>query len=72
MCSPSPGFSIALRDNTGEIKQTDMSNYIKTGLILTMQAFKDELRAIFKDTGALLILFLALIIYPVIYGIAYK
>jgi ABC-2 type transport system permease protein len=49
-----------------------MFNYISTGLGLSFQFFKEELLAIFKDTGALLILFLALIIYPVIYGIAYK
>src|SRR5690554_2695510 len=49
-----------------------MFKYISTGLGLCYQFFKEELLAIFKDTGALLILFLALIIYPVIYGIAYK
>jgi ABC-2 type transport system permease protein len=49
-----------------------MFKYISTGLGLSYQFFKEELLAIFKDTGALLILFLALIIYPVIYGIAYK
>lgn len=49
-----------------------MFKYISTGLGLSSQFFKAELLAIFKDTGALLILFLALIIYPVIYGIAYK
>ncbi len=49
-----------------------MFKYISTGLGLSYQYFKAELLAIFKDTGALLILFLALIIYPVIYGIAYK
>lgn len=49
-----------------------MFKYISTGLGLSYQFFKAELLAIFKDTGALLILFLALIIYPVIYGIAYK
>jgi ABC-2 type transport system permease protein len=49
-----------------------MFKYISTGLALSYRFFKEELLAIFKDTGALLILFLALIIYPVIYGVAYK
>lgn len=49
-----------------------MKNYIKSGLILTGQTFQREFTAIIKDPGALLILFLALIIYPIIYGIAYK
>ncbi|SMO69930.1 ABC-2 type transport system permease protein [Saccharicrinis carchari] len=49
-----------------------MFKHITTGLRLSSRFFKEELLAIFKDTGALLILILALIIYPVIYGIAYK
>jgi len=49
-----------------------MFKYITTGFSLGYQFFVDELTAIFKDAGALLILFLALIIYPVIYGVAYE
>ncbi|GAO28128.1 hypothetical protein [Geofilum rubicundum] len=49
-----------------------MFKYISTGLTLSHRFFKEELLAIFKDTGALLILFLALIIYPVIYGVLIK
>lgn len=40
-------------------------------LELTAIHFKDELKAIFTDTGALLILIGAMLIYPVIYSIAY-
>jgi ABC-2 type transport system permease protein len=44
---------------------------ITSGLELTRFSFIDELKTIFSDKGALLI-FLAVIIYPVIYSIAYK
>jgi ABC-2 type transport system permease protein len=45
--------------------------YITSGLELTWFSFLDELKTIFSDKGALLIL-LAVIIYPLIYSIAYK
>jgi ABC-2 type transport system permease protein len=35
-------------------------------------AFIDELRAVFSDTGALLIFFLAVLAYPIVYSIGYK
>ncbi len=44
---------------------------IIAGLELTRFSFLDELKTIFNDKGALLIL-LAVIIYPVIYSIGYK
>jgi ABC-2 type transport system permease protein len=46
-------------------------NKITAGLELTTFSFFDELKTIFSDKGALLI-FLAVIIYPVIYSVAYK
>jgi ABC-2 type transport system permease protein len=45
---------------------------ILSGLDLTWFSFVDELKTIFKDKGALLILFLAVLAYPVVYSIAYK
>ena len=39
---------------------------------MTGQFFRDEMKAIIKDQGALLILFGAMIIYPLIYAFAYK
>jgi ABC-2 type transport system permease protein len=49
--------------------KTDQNKINK--LELTAIHFKDELKAIFTDTGALLILIGAMLIYPVIYSIAY-
>ncbi len=49
-----------------------MYKYIKKGNELTAQFYMRELKAILKDRGALLILVFALLIYPIIYGIAYK
>lgn len=49
-----------------------MFRNIYTGSQLTARFFTDELKAVFQDRGALLILLIALVIYPVIYGIAYK
>lgn len=47
-------------------------NTIKTGLKITATAFRNELKEIFSDTGALLILLFAVIAYPVVYSVAYK
>lgn len=49
-----------------------MLKNITTGFELTIRFFTEELQNILRDRGALLILIFALIIYPVIYGIAYK
>jgi ABC-2 type transport system permease protein len=43
---------------------------ITSGLVLTAFSFKDELKTIFHDKGALL-MFAAVIIYPVVYSVAY-
>ena len=42
------------------------------GLEMTGQFYREEIRAIRKDSGAILILIGALMIYPIIYSIAYK
>ena len=49
-----------------------MFKHIRTGIELTARFFSEELKNILSDSGALLILLFALIIYPVTYGIAYK
>ncbi len=49
-----------------------MFKKINDGISLTGKFFKKEAKAIGKDSGALLILFGALIIYPLIYSAAYK
>jgi ABC-2 type transport system permease protein len=49
-----------------------MFKAIKKGNELISNFYIDELTAILKDRGALLILLFALFIYPIIYGIAYK
>ncbi len=49
-----------------------MFRYIKKGNELIAHIYTREITSIFKDRGALLILFFAIIIYPIIYGIAYK
>jgi len=54
-----------------ELLRTYM-NKIRTGLSQIVYNCNQELKAIIHDSGALLILFLALIIYPIIYSIAYK
>lgn len=46
--------------------------HILSGLDLTWFSFVDELKTIFKDSGALLILFLAVLAYPVVYSVAYQ
>jgi len=43
-----------------------------SGLDLTWFSFVDELKTIFKDKGAMLIFFLAVLAYPLVYSIAYK
>ena len=45
---------------------------IFSGLDLTWFSFMDELKTIFKDQGALLIFFFAVLAYPLIYSIAYQ
>ncbi len=49
-----------------------MFRKIKKGIEMTGQFFIDELEAIRKDSGAILILLGALLIYPLAYSIAYK
>ena len=45
---------------------------IKTGLESTMNAFVEEMKTILTDGGAILLLIVAVTIYPVVYSIAYK
>ncbi|MGE4586014.1 MAG: ABC transporter permease [Mangrovibacterium sp.] len=45
---------------------------LKTGIAMTGSCYRRELEAILKDPGAMLILFGALIIYPITYAFAYK
>jgi len=45
---------------------------ISSGLGLTWFSLVDELKTIFKDKGAMLILFFAVLAYPLIYSIAYQ
>ena len=45
---------------------------IRKGLEMTVKYYRDEIRAIRKDSGAILILVGALMIYPLVYAIAYK
>jgi len=47
-------------------------NSILSGLDITWFEFIDELKTIFKDKGAMLILFFAVLAYPLVYSIAYK
>lgn len=63
-----------LKASIPSLKRTNMQfiRSLSVGLQLTSRFYREELLAIVKDTGALLILFLALIIYPLIYGLAYK
>ncbi|MFA5420046.1 MAG: ABC transporter permease, partial [Bacteroidales bacterium] len=49
-----------------------MFKKIKTGIAMTGQFYRDEMTAIFKDGGAILILLGAIIIYSLMYGFAYK
>lgn len=45
---------------------------VLSGLNLTWFSMVDELQTIFKDSGAMLILFFAVFAYPLVYSIAYK
>lgn len=45
---------------------------LRKGLEMTARFYHDEIRAIRKDSGAILIMFGALMIYPLVYSIAYK
>ncbi len=45
---------------------------IKSGLEDTASSLTDELKIIFSDSGAVLILLIAVTIYPLVYSIAYK
>ncbi|HNW51972.1 MAG TPA: ABC transporter permease [Prolixibacteraceae bacterium] len=45
--------------------------YISRGLDLMQKHFILELKSIFTDSGAILILFIAVVVYPVIYSIVY-
>ncbi len=49
-----------------------MFKKIHKGIEMTGQFYRDEIRDIRKDTGAILILVGALMIYPIVYAIAYK
>jgi len=49
-----------------------MFKKINKGLEMTWQFYLEELHAIRKDSGAMLILIGALIIYPIVYSFAYK
>ena len=49
-----------------------MFRKIHKGLEMTTQFYRDEFRAIRKDSGAILILMGAMLIYPIVYAIAYK
>ena len=49
-----------------------MFKKIHKGIEMTGQFFRDEFRDIRKDSGAILILVGALMIYPIVYAIAYK
>ena len=44
---------------------------IKEGLIVLFLVFKEELRSVFKDTGALIFFFLLPLCYPLIYAFIY-
>ncbi|NVO18233.1 MAG: ABC transporter permease [Bacteroidetes bacterium] len=48
-----------------------MKNKILKGLSQVYQFMLDELRIIFHDPGAILVFFIALIIYPLLYSLAY-
>lgn len=49
-----------------------MLNYISTLFRIVRLAFLEEFKRIFHDPGAMLILIGAMIIYPIVYSIAYK
>ncbi len=45
---------------------------IKSGIDATVTSFTEEMKTIFRDGGAILILIIAVTIYPVVYSIAYQ
>lgn len=47
-------------------------NKIRIALRISLTSYKNELKEIFTDSGALLILFFAVIAYPIVYSIGYK
>ena len=54
------------------MRLSDIRKNIISGLQLTLFSFVDELKTIFRDQGAMLILFFAVFAYPLVYSIAYK
>lgn len=46
--------------------------YLKTTLIDTAEIFTEEFKNIFKDSGVLMIFFVASLLYPILYGYIYK
>jgi len=50
----------------------NLRNNFNSGLELAWFSLVDELKTIFKDNGAMLILFFAVFAYPLVYSIAYK
>ena len=49
-----------------------MIKKLKTGISMTSRFYWQELKTIVRDPGAMLILWAALIIYPLVYAFAYK
>lgn len=47
-------------------------NNLNIGFRITYRAFKNEIKEIINDKGALLILLIAVIAYPIVYSIGYK
>jgi ABC-2 type transport system permease protein len=54
------------------MRLSNIRKSIFQGLDITWFEFVDELKTIFKDQGAMLIMFFAVFSYPVVYSIAYK
>ncbi len=57
---------------TTAMRLKNIRKNIFSGLDLTWFSFTDELKTIFRDKGALLILFFAVLAYPLVYSVAYK
>jgi len=49
-----------------------MFKKLKTGISMTRRFYWQELKAIVRDPGAMLIMWFALIVYPLAYAVAYK
>jgi len=59
--------------NIGEKNnKSHIMNNLKTGLRISLITYKNELKEILSDKGALLILLFAVIAYPIVYSIGYK